>query len=204
MMLTDLTIKDFMAQIAGDKLLPAGRCTAALNATLAAALTQRAIGLLATAQEDNSEKEQAEGLAQNLEMLCEEFMMCMDRELDAYQELLAAYQLPELSPDEIKTKDEQIQKFVLISAMIPYDIAEMTMRMMDFIVDVSLLIDKNEKANMYSAISLARCAVQGAVCVVAENVKQLKSKQVIDDLLKKSKEIEELALSKEQELLLKL
>lgn len=137
-------------------------------------------------------------------MLREEFMMCMDRELDAYQELSAAHQLPELSPDDIKTKDEQIQKFVLISAMIPYDIAEMTMRMMDFIVDVSLLVDKSERVNICSAISLARCAVQGAIFAVNENVKPLKSKQVIDDLLNKSKEIQEQAISKEQELLAKL
>lgn len=201
MMLTDLTIKDFLIQTAGDKSLPVGRCSAPLNAALAASLTQRVVALLASSQENVLDKEQSEGLAENLGLLREEFMMCMDRELDAHQELLAAHQLPEQTPDEMKTKDEQIQKFVLISAMIPYDVAEMTMRMMDFIVEVSQLIDRAERVNICSAASLARCAVQTALFAVKENVKQLKSKQVIDDLLKKSVDIEAEAISKEQELL---
>lgn len=198
MMLTDLTIKDFMIKIAGDSSLPVGKCTAEMNAALAASLTQRSVTLLASVQENAVDKEQSEGMIENLALLSEEFMMCMDRELDAHQELQSARQLTELTPDEMKFKEEQVQKFVLISAMIPFDVAEMAMRMMDFILEVFSLMNKKEQVNLVSAISLARCAVQNALYAVKENINELKSKQVVDDLMKKAKEIEAEAIRKEE------
>lgn len=204
MALIDLTIKDFLHQTAGDNALPIGRCTAAINAAMATSLTQRVIQQFAVAQEDAQEKEQANGLAENLVMLCEEFTAAMDREVDAYQELQSTYELPEQTPDEMKHKDEQTQKFIIISTMVSFDIAEMAMRMMDFIVEFASVVDRRSKVELCSAMTMARTAVLSALLVVKENVKLLKSKQVLDDLLKKSAEIEAEAVSKEQELLTSL
>jgi Methenyl tetrahydrofolate cyclohydrolase len=133
--------------------------------------------------------------------LREEFIQCIDRDVDAYNELLAAHKMPEGTNEEKMSRDEQIQKSVLIAAMVPFDVAEMAMRMMDFISEVAKQADKKLAVDVCSAMSFARSAVVSALLIVKENLLPLKSKQIVQELTKKSLDIENNAVQKEQELL---
>lgn len=200
-MLADLTIREYLAKTAGRKSVPAGGSASALSAALAASLTEKIANLIASKQEDAEIKAQMEVLSERMNALREEFTQCIDRDADAYQELLAAYKMPEGTDEEQKSRDEQVQKSILIAAMVPYDVAEMAMRMMDFISEVAKQADKTTVTDVCAAMSFARSAVVSASLTAKENLLSLNSKQIVQELTKKSEEFEDLAIKKEQELL---
>jgi len=200
-MLVDLTIREYLAETAGGNSVPAGGSASALSAALAASLTEKIANLIATKLDDVENKAQIENLAERMNALREEFTQCIDRDADDYRELLAAYKMPNETEEEKASRDEQVQKSVLIVAMGPFDVAEMAMRMMDFIFDVAKLADKKTATDVCTAMFFARSAVISASLIVKENILLLNSKQVVNELTKKSEEFEDLAVKKEKELL---
>ena len=200
-MLADLTIKEYLAKTASGDSVPAGGSASAIGAGLAASLTEKIANVIAFKQEDAEVKTQLENIAECMNALREEFIQCIDRDVDAYNELLAAHKMPEGTNEEKMSRDEQIQKSVLIAAMVPFDVAEMAMRMMDFISEVAKLADKKLAVDVCAAMTFARSAVVSALLIVKENLLPLKSKQIVQELTKKSLDIENNAIQKEQELL---
>jgi formiminotetrahydrofolate cyclodeaminase len=200
-MLSDLTIKEYLEKTAGKNAVPAGGSASALSAALAASLTEKIANLIASKQEDEAAKTEMEEISERMNALREEFTQCIDRDVEAYQELANAYKMPEETEDDKKDRDEQIQKSILIAAMRPFDVAEMAVLMMDFIFEVAKQADKKTITDVCAAMSLARSAVFGSLLITKENILPLKSKGIVIELTKKSDDFQKLALQKEQELL---
>lgn len=200
-MLADLTIREYLAKTASGNSVPAGGSASALGGALAASLTEKIANVIAFKQEDAEVKTQLENIAECMNALREEFIQCIDRDVDAYNELLAAHKMPEGTNEENIGRDEQVQKSILIAAMVPFDVAEMTMRMMDFISEVAKLADKKMATDVCTAMSFARSAVISALIIVKQNLIPLNSKQIAHELTKKSHDIENMAIVKEKELL---
>jgi len=200
-MLSDLTIKEYLERTAGKNAVPAGGSASALSAALAASLTEKIANLIASKQEDEAAKTEMEEISERMNTLREEFTQCIDRDVEAYQELANAYKMPEETEDDKKDRDEQIQKSILIAAMRPFDVAEMAVLMMDFIFEVAKQADKKTITDVCAAMSLARSAVFGSLLITKENILSLKSKGIVIELTKKSDDFQKLALQKEQELL---
>jgi len=200
-MLSDLTIKEYLEKTAGKNAVPAGGSASALSAALAASLTEKIANLIASKQENEDAKAEMEEISERMNALREEFTQCIDRDVEAYQELANAYKMPEETEDDKKDRDEQIQKSILIAAMRPFDVAEMAVLMMDFIFEVAKQADKMTITDVCAAMSLARSAVFGSSLITKENILQLKSKGIVIELTKKSDDFQKLALQKEQELL---
>jgi len=200
-MLSDLTIKEYLERTAGKNAVPAGGSASALSAALAASLTEKIANLIASKQEDEAAKTEMEEISERMNTLREEFTQCIDRDVEAYQELANAYKMPEETEDDKKDRDEQIQKSILIAAMRPFDVAEMAVLMMDFIFEVAKQADKKTITDVCAAMSLARSAVFGSLLITKENILSLKSKGIVIELTKKSDDFQKLALQKEKELL---
>jgi len=200
-MLSDLTIKEYLEKTAGKNAVPAGGSASALSAALAASLTEKIANLIASKQENEDAKAEMEEISERMNALREEFTQCIDRDVEACQELAKAYKMPEETEDDKKDRDEQIQKSILIAAMRPFDVAEMAVLMMDFIFEVAKQADKMTITDVCAAMSLARSAVFGSSLITKENILQLKSKGIVIELTKKSDDFQNLALQKEQELL---
>lgn len=200
-MLSDLTIKEYLEKTAGANAVPAGGSASALSAALAASLTEKIANLIASKQENEDAKAEMEEISERMNALREEFTQCIDRDMEAYQELANAFKMPEETEDDKKDRDEQIQKSILIVAMRPFDVAEMAVLMMDFIFEVAKQADKMTITDVCAAMSLARSAVFGSSLITKENILQLKSKGIVIELTKKSDDFQKLALQKEQGLL---
>lgn len=199
-MLSELTIKEYLAKTAGSDSVPAGGAAAAINAALAASLTEKIAAIILSKNDDEEVKSYMEAMIERMQILRDEFTECIDRDTDAYNELCDAYKMPEKTNEDKVSRDEQIQKSILIAAMVPFDIAEMAMRMMDFIIDVAKNADQRIASDLCVAISSARSAVVGGFIIARVNLSLLKSKQIANELTKKSDEIESEALLKEKEL----
>lgn len=200
-MLSDLTIKEYLEKTAGKNAVPAGGSASALSAALASSLTEKIANLIASKQENEAAKAEMEEISERMNALREEFTQCIDRDVEAYQELANAYKMSEETEDDKKDRDEQIQKSILIAAMRPFDVAEMAVLMMDFIFEVAKQADKKTITDVCAAMSLARSAVFGSLLITKENILPLKSKGIVIELTKKSDDFQKLALQKEQELL---
>ncbi len=200
-MLSDLTIKEYLEKTAGKNAVPAGGSASALSAALAASLTEKIANLIASKQEDEAAKAEIEEISERMNALREEFTLCIDRDVEAYQELANVYKMPEETEDDKKDRDEQIQKAILIAAMRPFDVAEMAVMMMDFIFEVAKQADKMTITDVCAAMSLAHSAVLGSVLITKENILLLKSTGIVIELTKKSDDFQKLAFQKEQELL---
>lgn len=200
-MLSDLTIKEYLEKTAGKNAVPAGGSASALSAALAASLTEKIANLIASKQEDEAAKAEMEEISERMNALREEFTLCIDRDVEAYQDLSNVYKMPEETEDDKKDREEQIQKSILIAAMRPFDVAEMAVMMMDFIFEVAKQADKKTITDVCAAMSLARSAVFGSLLITKENILPLKSKGIVIELTKKSDDFQKLALQKEQELL---
>ena len=93
-MLKDLTVTEFLKQTASSEPLPGGGCTAALNAALAASLTEMVANLTIGRKEFQAVEEDIQKIAQAAADLREKLQNDIEKDAQAYRKVLAAFKLP--------------------------------------------------------------------------------------------------------------
>ena len=200
-MLKDLTISEFLEQTASSEPLPGGGCTAALNAALAASLTEMVANLTIGREQFKAVEEDMQKIAQEAADLRTRLADAIENDAQAYREVLAAFKLPKTTQDEKKQRSGAIQKAFKTAATVPLNVARDALQIMD-LADRAIT-DGNPNAASDGAVAVlaARTAAIAAIYNVKINLSAIKDSEFVDELARKIEELEQQVIAKEKEIL---
>ncbi|MBV7274622.1 cyclodeaminase/cyclohydrolase family protein [Clostridium sp. PL3] len=201
-MLQNLTVKGFVEELGSKSPAPGGGSIAALSASLASALASMVFNLTIGKKEYNEYDEQLKGKIDNafkeVSVSQEEFLELMERDTNAFLDLMKAFKMPKNTEEEIAARKEKINEGNKLSIDIPLSVAEKALKIYEYVHIAVIHGNENAISDAGVAASLVETAVEGAVLNVKINTLGLKDearkKELRDkcsDLLKKSKERKE-------------
>jgi formiminotetrahydrofolate cyclodeaminase len=202
--LADLRITQFLEETAAGSALPGGGSVAALGAALAAGLSEMVANLTMGKKGYEASEADMRALAESARRLRNKLTQDIDRDSEAYAEVLAAFRLPRITEDDKRKRQQAIQKGFKAAASVPLSVAKDALRVM------ALAGEAVEKGNRLTvtdgavAAMMARSAVLSALYNVRINLRSVKDENFRKIMMEQAKELEEEAIKKERDILLKV
>jgi formiminotetrahydrofolate cyclodeaminase len=200
-MLSELTIKEFLEKIASELPTPGGGSVAALSAALAASLTEMVANLTIGKQGYDDVEDEMKAVAQDALRLKSKFVSAIDRDSNAYNDVITAIKLPGDTEAEKRHREEMIQSGLKQATLVPMAVAEDAIRVMELAGKAVTKGNKNTITDGAVGVMMAKTAVLSALYNVKINLRTIKDKAFIDEISKQVKELEQNALQREKELL---
>ncbi|MHC4307657.1 MAG: cyclodeaminase/cyclohydrolase family protein [Planctomycetota bacterium] len=200
-MLSELTIKEFLEKIGSEFPAPGGGSVAALSAALAASLTEMVANLTIGKQGYDDVEDEMKTIAQDALRLKSKFVSAIDKDSNAYNDVIAAIKLPGDTEAEKRHREEMVQIGLKQATLVPMAVAEDAIRVMELAGKAVTKGNKNTITDGAVGVMMAKTAVLSSLYNVKINLRTIKDKAFIDEISKQVKELEQNALQREKELL---
>jgi formiminotetrahydrofolate cyclodeaminase len=200
-LLKDLSITEFLQQTASSEPLPGGGCTAALNAALAAGLAEMVANLTIGRKEFQAVEEEMIKIARAAGDLRKKLQKDIDKDAQAYQEVLAAFKLPKTTDGDKKQRSEAIQQAFKNAATVPLGVARDALKIMDLASRAIKKGNPNAVTDGAVAVLAARTAALAAAYNVKINLGGIKDSGFFEKLSREVEDLENQAIRKEKEIL---
>src|SRR5690554_2592222 len=140
MKLQDLTIKQFLEKTASEEAMPAGGSALALCAALAAALAEMVAKLTLGKAKYAIANDRMKDIAVELEKFRTFLISYIDRDAEAFQIVLDAYQLQKVSADEFDIREKEIEDALKGATLIQMNVADMCHKLFSLITEISNIV----------------------------------------------------------------
>ncbi len=197
-MLTELTIKDFLAQTAGNDPVPGGGSISALNGAIAASLAEMVAGLTIGRKKYAEYEEVMISLAEHFRQIRRQLVDDVDRDSEAYNRVFAAFKLPKETEEEKAARSAAIQKETKYAAEVPMDVARKVCALLPLLEQVVRKGNQNAITDACVATMCARTAVLGALMNVRINLTSIQDAEYVSHMETEAKELERKAIETEQ------
>jgi methenyltetrahydrofolate cyclohydrolase len=201
MPLVDLNLKDFLAQTASKSPVPGGGSIAALSAAIAAALSEMVAHLTIGKKGYEALGEEMQDIAKDGFQYRERLIRTIDKDSDAYSDVLAAFKLPKGTDQEQTHRKRAIQEALKKAALVPLDVAREAFNIIELAGKVLKQGNKNAITDAAVAVMMARTATLSALYNVKINLSSIKDTNFIKDVGKKVAHMEKEIIKREKDLL---
>ncbi len=189
-MLADMNVKEFLEKTASNSPVPGGGSVAALSAGLAAALTEMVANLTIGKKGYEAAEEDMKEVAKKGTSLRLQFIKDIDKDSDAFNEVMAAFKLPKETDEEKEARKSAIQEGSKSATLVPLQVAKDAFSMMEIIEKVVEKGNKNAVTDGAVAAMMARTAVLSALYNVKINLGSIKDTAFVEDVTKQVNELE--------------
>ncbi|EAX48377.1 Formiminotransferase-cyclodeaminase [Thermosinus carboxydivorans Nor1] len=179
MLLRELSIHEFAAQLASRQPAPGGGSAAAVSGLLGVSLLEMVVNL-SLGRPDLAEYadmlvERQKGLA----VLHKKLEELIDRDADAFSAVIAAYGLPKATAEEKEARAAQIQQALRQAAEVPTEVARAALESLE--IGKSLLgkINAHVVSDLMIGVLLSYNAVTAALLNTAINLPALRDQAVV-------------------------
>lgn len=190
-MLTELTVKSFLAETAGEAPVPGGGSISALNGAIAASLCQMVANLTIGKKKYADCEAEMKEIAAKVASIAQELVLDVDRDSDAYDKVFAAFKLPKETDEEKAARSQAIQESTKYAAEVPMEVARRVYSLLDMIDAVVARGNQNAVTDGCVAMMCARCAIVGALFNVRINLTSLKDRDFASKLRQEADKMEE-------------
>ncbi len=200
-MLTNLSVKEFLAETAGNTPVPGGGSISALNGATATALAQMVANLTIGKKKYAECEEEMKILATHFEEIRAELIEDIDRDSDAYNRVFAAFKLPKETDEEKAIRHAAIQRETIYAAEVPMNVARKICAVLPFLVQVVHKGNQNAITDACVAVMCARTAILGALMNVRINLTSIDDKELVAKMETEAKLLELKAVDTENKIL---
>ncbi len=201
MKLQDLTIKEYLEKTASGDPVPGGGSASAFSGAIASALTCMVANLTIGKKGHATVEGRMREIIQEMEENIDFFVENIDRDAESYSLVMEAYKMPKESDKEIAVRSEAIQNAMKHASLVPMEVAEKGLGMMDTIIEVVQKGNRNAVTDGMVSIMACRAAIMGALLNVRINISGLKDRAFFTTLTEKCDRIERDATAKERTML---
>ena len=169
----DMTLAEFQLALASSEPTPGGGTAAAIALGQATSLTMMVTSLtiLNTKWADGHEA------AHKAEEVCNELYLrtgdLAQLDSEAFEQVMKSFQMHKTTEDEIKKRKNTIRKSMLNAAEIPFQTAELGMKLLNCLEELAIRGNGNAVSDVGVAALLASAAVKGALFNVEINLQSL-------------------------------
>ncbi len=199
--LADLNIKEFLAKTASESPVPGGGSIAALSAAIAASLAEMVANLTIGKKGFEENKKQMKDIAKKAADYRNELMKDIDRDSEAYKDVLTAFRLPKNNEKEEKNRKQAIEDAFKNASLVPLGVAQNAFKIIELAGEVVKYGNKNAVTDGAVAVMMARTAVLSALYNVKINLSSIKDVDFVERLQKDVKRMESEIEKKERKIL---
>ena len=189
-MLADCTIKDYLDKAAAGKAVPGGGSVAALNAALAAALTEMVANLTIGKKGYGAVEDDMKALADRAAKLRIKLTGSIDKDADAYTGVMAAFKLPKTTDAETAVRKQKIQYAIKHAALVPLEVARDAVAVIELAGEAIDKGNKNAASDGAVAAMNARTGALAAIYNVKINLGAIDDERFVEELMQEVKELE--------------
>ncbi|MCP4691020.1 MAG: cyclodeaminase/cyclohydrolase family protein [Desulfobacterales bacterium] len=200
-MLSDLSVKGFMAETASKSPAPGGGSMAALSAAAAASLAEMVANLTMGKKGFEDVEEEMKAIGKKASGLREALVEDIDRDSDAFDQVMAAFKLPRETGEEKAERSRAIQDAFMHAAMIPLGVARSALALIDLAGKAVQIGNKNAVTDGAVGVMMARTAVLSALYNVKINLTSIKDPDFVREVSQETARLEAEAMEKEREML---
>jgi glutamate formiminotransferase / formiminotetrahydrofolate cyclodeaminase len=162
--------RPFLDAVAAPTATPGGGSVAALAVALAAALGQMVAGL---SRKKKSQAAYVDKLSTELDALrrtAEDLAASTDRDAAAFDAVMAAFKLPQNSPEEIQQCDAAVQSASKAASEVPLQVAERAVALFEQLGQLRAIAAASMKSDLHVAQYMAAAGARGALANVEINL----------------------------------
>jgi formiminotetrahydrofolate cyclodeaminase len=200
-LLTDLKITEYLEKAAAGTAVPGGGSVAALNAALAAGLSEMVANLTIGKKGYESSEADMRDILHKSTALREKLTAAIDRDAEAYSMVLAAFKLPKDTDEAKELRSLKIQDAFKQAALVPLEVARDAAEVMDLTAKAIISGNKNTVTDGAVAAMNARTAVLAALYNVKINLTSIKDDEFVKTLSREVNQLEQQAQDKERDIL---
>ena len=200
-MLADHKITEYLEKAAAGNAVPGGGSVAALNAALAASLTEMVANLTVGKKGYEEVETEMKALAGRAAQLRNKLTAAIDQDADAYTEVMAAYRLAKTTDEEKAIRQQKIQDAIKQAALIPLEVARKASAVLDLAGRAIRKGNKNAASDGAVAAMNARTAALAALYNVRINLSSIEDQRFVEKLAQEGKDLQNQIAEKEKEAL---
>jgi methenyltetrahydrofolate cyclohydrolase len=168
--LADLSVTDYLARTASGDPVPGGGSAAALNAALAAGLIEMVARLTVGRKSFEAVDAEMRAVADRAAALRQKLTGDIDRDSEAYTQVLGAFGMPKATPEEKAARARAIQAAFRQAALVPLGVARDALQAMALGRQVIARGNPNAASDGAAGVLAARMAARTAVYNVRINL----------------------------------
>lgn len=186
------TINEFVDKLASSSPVPGGGGAAALSAALSSALSSMVFNLTVGKKSyealDGDKQLIIKKALEDCIIKTEEFLQYINKDAEAFSSLMDAYKFPKESEEEKQLREQKIQQGLYNSMMIPFHLAEETVKFMETISIAAEYGNVNVITDAGVSVIMAYATIESCILNVMVNVKFIKTDS--SDVVENCKELQ--------------
>ncbi len=185
-MFADLKIRDFTEKLASDSATPGGGTASALAGSMSASLLSMVMRISIRKITDESIVLKMQSYTKECDRKSKEFLALMDKDAEAFDEVMKAYKLPKNTKEAKEERKSKIQIALKSAALTPLKTMEVVHETVLIAKDVMAFVPGSVVSDIGVSALMARSALKGAYYNVMINVKYIKDEEFCKDMKKKA------------------
>lgn len=200
-MLTDLKLTEFLEKTASNSPVPGGGSIAALSAAIAASLSEMVAHLTISKKGYEALEEEMQEIAKDAFQYRERLIKYIDKDSNAYNDVVAAFKLPKGTEQERNKREGAIQEALINATLVPLNVARDAFKIIELAGKVVKQGNKNAVTDALVAVMMARTAALSALYNVKINLTSIKDMDFVKEIREKIKHMENEIVNRENEIL---
>ena len=185
-MLTDLTIKKFLDELASNSPAPGGGSVAALSGAAGAALASMVCNLTIGKKKYADVQAEMNSVLQKSEQQRQELTQLVDKDTEAFNGLMAAFGLPKGTEQEQSARAAAIQKATKAATLVPLRVMEICQDALECAKTVAAKGNKNSASDAGVAALMLQASCAGAALNVRINLGSLQDSGFVQEVTQKT------------------
>jgi len=178
----NLVVKDFVKETCSDSPTPGGGSVAALMASLSVSLAAMSANLTINKKGYESVNDEMKRLASLFENKANNYLNYIEKDINAFNSLMASYKLKKDTIEEKEYRSKVIQDKVMEALLVPYSLALDIYDLLDDIKYCYYNSNKNIQSDALMSMIIARSVILSCLCNVYINLNSLKDSNIKDEI----------------------
>jgi formiminotetrahydrofolate cyclodeaminase len=200
-MLSDMNIKEFLAETASDAPVPGGGSVAALSAAIAASLAEMVANLTVGKKGYDDVQDEMKSISEKMHVYTYEFVDFIDKDATSFDDVMKSFKLPKDTDEEKKIRTAAIQNGMKLAANVPLETAQKAMETLGMIEAVVVRGNSNAVTDGAVAAMMTRTAVLSALYNVKINLGSIKDAEYVERVAAEVARIEKEVVESEARIL---
>jgi len=190
--LLSMNLREFSNELSTDSPAPGGGSVAALSGALGSALSSMVANLTYGKKEYRKANRRMKNLALQAQVLKDEFIDLIEKDAEAFNNVMSAMRLKKKTEEEKKKRDEAIEEATKKATLVPLEIMKKSERILDLAAVAEKKGNQNSVSDAGVAAIMADAACEGGYLNVIINLGNIKDEEFkksikaeVDGLLKR-------------------
>ena len=173
-MLTELTVKGFVDELASSSPAPGGGSVAALSGSMAAGLLNMVLHLTLGREKFADVEAELAPLKTNTEATYSRLVKLVDIDTEVFNEVMAAFKLPKDTDEQKAARSQAIQAAYKKAADVPMEVAELCLEVLKLCPAIARKGNPNSLSDSGVAAQMAYAGLESAIMNVRINISAIK------------------------------